>query len=184
MKKISLVCVVLALMIGCSRVGVEHEAISPAKLSGLQSFSWLTSESASTDVRVNNPTVHKHVIAAVEKELEKKGYTQGTKEDADFLVSWFGKVDEKVKEQSIAHFYGSYGYGAVAASMPEKVAEGAVKKTYREGTLIVDIIDPRNGDVIWRGTSSDTLVAGMDEKEVAAYLNASVRRVLAKFPKR
>lgn len=169
---------------GCSTVEVEHKMANPTKVEGLQSFAWVEAGGGNSDVRVKNPMVDKQVRKAVEKELTRKGYSKVGPEAADFFVSWFGKVNDEVKEQSISHFYRSYGYGALAGSMEGKVAEGAVKQTYKKGTLVLDILDSKSKQLIWRGIGKDTIVEGMSDQEIGAYINKSVRAIIDNFPVR
>ncbi|WP_136809418.1 DUF4136 domain-containing protein [Desulfosediminicola flagellatus] len=184
MRNIVLFIVVVVMMSGCSTVEVKHNVASPSKLYGFQYFAWVESGEASGDVRAKNPKIDKYVRTAVEKELIMKGYSKVEPEHANFLVSWFGRVEEKVKEQTISHFYRSYGYGALAGKMKDTVAEGAIKTSYDEGTLVLDILDNKDKEVVWRGVGTDTIVDGMNDSQIAAYINKSVRMIVADFPDR
>ena len=120
----------------------------------------------------------------MERELTRKGYQVVPCENADFLVSWFGKVNEKVRHQDIDHFYRSYGYGTLSATQPVAAERGSVAKIMSEGTLMVDIVDGQDRQVIWRGSATDSVRQGMSEIEVAAYIERSVKKLLSEFPTR
>lgn len=185
MRNIILFMAVVVVMSGCSTVEVKHKVASPSKLYGFQYFAWVESDKASGDVRAKNPKIDKYVRTAVEKELIMKGYSKVEPEHASFLVSWFGRVEEKVKEQTISHFYRSYGYGgALASKMEGTVDEGAIKTSYDEGTLVLDILDNKDKEVVWRGVGTDTIVEGMNDSQIAAYISKSVKMIIADFPGR
>lgn len=184
MRNVMLLLTVALVMFGCSTVEVEHKVASPSLLYDFQYFSWVEGGEDNGEVRGKNPMVEKYVRKAVEKELIMKGYTKVEPEYANFLVSWFGKVNEKVKEQSIDHFYRSYGYGTLSAKMKDSVAKGAIKSSYKEGTLVLDVVDSKSKEVVWRGVGTDTIFDDMSDNQIAAYINKSVRMIVKDFPAR
>lgn len=185
MRTLIVICSILVLLGGCSTMEVQHSTGSAAKISSLSSFAWMDSKEKGGEVRTPQPSVDRYVRQAVERELVIKGYSRGEPDSADFLISWFGKVDEKVQEQDISHFYDSYGYGgALAAALPEMVEKGAVRKNYEEGTLVIDVIDRESGNLLWRGAATDTFVQKVDDKEAGMIINKAVREIMSKFPSR
>ncbi len=47
------------------------------------------------------------------------GYVKDDNGSPDFLITWFGAIEKKVKKESIDHFYSTYGYGSVASQMDQ-----------------------------------------------------------------
>jgi len=185
MKNIFFCCVFVLLLSGCGAVNVTTEVDTTVDFSGLTSFSWLQTDTQPGDnVRVNNPEVITIVRAAVEKRLLAMGYERQEGEGADFFVTWFGAIEKKVKVQSIDHFYTSYGYGAVASSMPLESRKGGKSIEYEEGTIIIDALIPGSHKVYWRGIGTDRLLKGMDSVEAKLYLDRIVGQILKNFPPR
>ena len=166
---------------GCSAVTVDHDSLAGVDFSTMKNYSWLNGDSGS-EVKARNPKVNMMVMSSVGQQLKNKGYNRTTEENADFYVTWFGKVDEKVSQQSISHFYRTSGYGVLAGQYPEAVEAGGGEKTYLEGTLILDVIEAKSNKVIWRGSAADTIREGMSDAEIAAYIQRSVSKILAPFP--
>jgi len=54
---------------------------------------------------------------------------------------------------------------------------------YREGTLIIDIIDTKNGNQVWRGAVVSVL-DGMKPDEVDARIKSAVQAIFKKFPEK
>lgn len=171
------------LLSACSTVTVDHRSAESADFSVLKNYSWLSSDAAA-EIQARNPKIEKMVMTAVNQQLRGKGYNRTTEGNADFYVSWFGKVNEKVAEKSISHFYRTSGYGVLAGQQPAMVEKGAETKPYVEGTLILDIIEARSKKVIWRGSAADTIKEGMSDAEIVAYIQRSVNKILAAFPGR
>ncbi len=185
MRNIFFCCLLVAMLTGCGSVKVNIEADKSVDFSKLATFSWLqTDEAPGKDVRVNNPEVVTLVRSAVEKQLRAMGYEKKEGAGADFLVTWFGAIENMVKVQSIDHFYTSYGYGAVASSMPLKSREGEQVTQYEEGTIIIDFLIPGNHKVFWRGIGTNRLLKGMNRADAELYIGRIVRQILKSFPPR
>lgn len=181
MKNVLICLLSIIWLTGCSTVAVNFEVNESADFAQLKHYAWVEEESGDK-VRVTKPQVGRNVVSSVDRHLSRKGYVLTEKSEADFLVSWFGRVKDKVAQNNIDHFYNTYGYGALAATQPEMVAEGGGSRNFSKGTLIIDLLDAKTKKVIWRGTATDTIVADMSEGDVAAYIERSVRQVLSGFP--
>lgn len=54
---------------------------------------------------------------------------------------------------------------------------------YREGTLLIDLIDTKNGNQVWRGAAVSVL-DGMKPDEVDARIKTAVKAIFKKFPEK
>jgi len=168
---------------GCAKIDVQSEYGPGADFSSLKTYSWIElKDEGSEKLRVKNPRIDKWVKATADKVLEQKGYMQVTGKDSDFKIAWFGAVETKVKQESIDHFYSSYGYGPVAVAAGETSQIEGRKVEYSEGTILMDIINPQNHEMIWRGSGVAKLVKGMDESEAARYVERLVTQILKELP--
>ncbi len=183
MRRILFSCILMLTLAGCGSVNVQTEVGEATDFSQLGSYGWFDMGEASlAGVRGTNPEVDSWVKASVEKELMKKGYRKASQGEPDFLLSWFGAVETKVKVDSIDHFYSSYGYGPVASSMPLEAKKGDTSREYREGTILLDVLDPVNHTMLWRGVGTDRVLQDLDLDEVALYVNRVVKNILKTFP--
>ena len=176
---------IVIMLAGCSQVQTGSEIDDAADFSALTTYCWLhDTEKAADDVRLNDPRVRNTVRTAVEDALASKGYEKVDREQADFLVTWFGAIEQKIKKENIDHFYAPYGYGtlyrdpALNTESPRKILE------YEEGTIIIDIVDPQSRKLIWRGSGSGRIAEDQPEQTALRNLNRSVTRILAPFPQR
>jgi hypothetical protein len=183
MRSMLLVCICIVMLTGCAQVAVQTEMGEAVDFNALRTYAWLQIDTGpGDDVRVNNPMVVKQVRLAVEKNLAKRGYTKGDATNADFLVTWFGAVESKVTVSSIDHFYKTYGYGAVAATMPATLKQGGTVRQFNEGTIVIDLIDPASQEMMWRGSGTERILKGMDEVDVGLYINKVVSQILRELP--
>ncbi|CAM3577103.1 Lipoprotein [Pontibacter korlensis] len=96
------------------------------------------------------------MIQAIEKELQERGYTK-VDENPDVLVAYDVSVsvpEEKDKTEKFSQGFG-YSYGYMSgyrydyghADMPGYRSVDL----FKEGTLIIDFINPRSNMLLWRG---------------------------------
>ena len=183
MKQLLYSCILMLVLSACGGVDVQTEVGNGANLARLTSYAWLdTDETSLKGVRPANPDVNEWVKTAVENQLEKKGYTMVPSEQAEFLISWIGSIEQKIQVQSVDHFYRSYGYGAVASSMPLVKRKGDTTREYQEGTIILDVLDPESNTMLWRSSGTDRLLQGLDKEETVLYVNRLVKNILKTFP--
>jgi len=57
-------------------------------------------------------------------------------------------------------------------------------RTYREGSLILEMTDARSGEVVWVGEAEDVFQPGMDPKDAESRVQEAVQRLLEGFPPR
>ncbi len=70
---------------------------------------------------------------------------------------------------------GSYGGMSVGMSTTDV-------REYTEGTLIIDFVDPKADQLIWRGTGQSRLSESKTPEERTENINEAVAKILAQFP--
>ncbi len=179
-----LLLLVLSFTAGCSTVQVKSDFNPKTDFSRLKTYQWLKSnDKPSDDVRINNEFVINTIRAAVEKDLQTKGFTRVDNGQADFVIAWFGAIEQKIKSENIDHFYRPYGYGTLYRDPYWNAQPTTVNVSeYEQGSLIFDFLDPGTHTLLWRGIGSDTLKENQSERQVIQNLNAAVTQILAGFP--
>ena len=137
----SIMALLLVFAAGCVSSLQTDSAQDPAvEFSHLETFAWLAEEELpGDDVRVRDERVRKTVHDAIEQTLIAKGYRKTGLDQADFVVAWFGAIEQKIKKEYLDHLYSPYGYGtllrdpALNRTTPQKIEE------FEEGTLIIDL---------------------------------------------
>lgn len=54
--------------------------------------------------------------------------------------------------------------------------------TYDKGVLTIDVLAPDGGELLWRGTGTDTVSELADRKDVFLQVEKVVEKILAQFP--
>jgi hypothetical protein len=139
------------------------------------------------DVLVRNPLVFKRVKTAVDTQLSAKGYIQKLTGPTDFMVAVQAGIKERMYMQPYPPaFYYHRGFyrGRIGWYYPwwDPYMPPPPPRYYEEGTLIVDIIDGRTGDLAWRGMARGIVQDYDNIESMQEDINDAVFRILAKFP--
>jgi len=171
---------------GCAHLRVETDYDRDLDFSQFRSFTWLeppvTIEPSESpidelvDPFEKNSLLDKRVRQAVERELLARGYRRAPDGRSEFELQYHVILKDRTKIRSYSSgYYGyrgyPYGYGGSLG--------GVSSYDYKEGTLIIDIIDARTRRLAWRGWAVGATRKGYytDEK-----VSEAVKAVLKHFP--
>ena len=89
-----------------------------------------------------NPTTAQRIIDAVDENCKKIGYTKS--DDGDLLIKYLIKNTSRQFVEECVQEYGRFSGG-------EYCRERVV--TYKEGSLIIDIINADTNEIVWHGAA-------------------------------
>ena len=171
------------LLAGCSTLTIQTDYNPEYDFSAIKTYQWVKNEKHSDDVRVNNSLIINRVNKAINQNLQSKGLTEKKTGEADVFVNWFGGIDNKIRQETINHYYGGmyrgYGY-PYGGYWPGYTQTYNVE--YQEGTLIIDILDGKSHELIWRGTGQDYVEDNQTPEEITQGINQAVEGIMESFP--
>jgi len=170
------VLLVAVMLVACSSIRVTVDYDPNEDFSTYRTFAWLPEGPQPTgDYRVDNDLIDSRIRAAVRRSLRSKGFTQVLEGVPDFYVVYHLSIESKLDVYSVNRGYiDYYGWGW---SVPEtRVRE------YEEGTLVIDIADPRDKELVWRGVGQGRVRQQSTPEKTTAEVNAAVAEILAAFP--
>ena len=127
-----------------------------------------------------NPIVSAMVTAAVDEQLAAKGI-QKVDTDPDLTVVVFGSTDS---DMHVSNPSWSPSLNSIATG----VAVGSQSWLVTKGTLVVDLLDSKTKNSVWRGQATQTLDRGptgdkaKDAKNVEKPIKNSVKKMFKQFP--
>lgn len=176
-----LIALLIAALAGCAMTP-RHEFDQQANFSELRTFSWLEPEYGDREVSVSHPVLDSPLLGqrvrqAVTRELQERGYVQ-VEENPDFLVTYH--TAEREDERPRSGTYMSLGYGrGHSPFFGSSVLLDLTPRSFQEGTLIIDVVNARSDELIWRGWNDAVLnQRSFDQQRV----NESVDYILSAFP--
>ncbi len=188
---------------GCATLQVETDYDPELSLTQFSTYDWVDQEAyadATGDPALDSPLLKRHIRDAVERELGRMGYRKVTSDTPDFRIAYSMTAEEKLRS------YGSYGYGGYGGfgrygrfgrfgrfggfggyggygsyGYPGAGYAGGVRE-YLQGTLVLDIIDVRTEEVIFRGWARKSLDSDPSPEKVRKYVTEAVAEILEDFP--
>lgn len=174
----------LPVLAACSPLTVSTDYDTGYDFSGLATYAWLESEAPSEDIRINNSLIIKRVVNAVNTALQSSGYQLVDRGSADFFVTWFGGIEDKIRLETIDSWYGGLGYDSgrwgYRGYWPGYIRTYSYE--YQQGTLIIDIADSSSKQLIWRGTGQEYLEPQQTPQQITEGINRTVNDILSRFP--
>lgn len=118
---------------------------------------------------------------AATRELERLGYRHD-EANPDLLVNFSADVSNRQDvTKTPASVRGVYGFRPAAYRAWTGYAYDIDVREYKAGTLIVDLVDARKKQLVWRGIAEGELGKSA-QKDPAATIDRAVSAIFGKFP--
>ncbi|HFB64160.1 MAG TPA: DUF4136 domain-containing protein [Aeromonadales bacterium] len=172
---IQLILMALVVMISaCSSTPrVNYDKKANFSFDQLKSYAILQSKDKDAFLTLDD----NRAINAIKTILNQKGYEETSEDKADFIVSYQVVNDKKYRMDTYYDPWGYrpfwYGYGGYG---------GNYLREYQVGTLIIDLIDPKAKEVIWRGSTSSRVKKNLTPVERASRIQDAVSLILKVLP--
>lgn len=162
------------LLAGCTQIRVKSDFNPQADFSRLNTYAWLPGLNPTNDPRLDTKLLDNRVRAAVDRELAAKGFRKVADDSASFYVAYHPYLMRGT--QSVREPVGPYTYRWWGGWGPTYTYQ------FDEGTLAVDVIDPRANELMWRGAASATIDPRASPKTRGERVDQAIHSVLEKFP--
>jgi hypothetical protein len=168
--------VVSALLIGAcaTTMSVSSHVARGVDFTRYRTYDWGPADDLPTgDLRLDrNPFFQDHLQGAVERQLALRGFERSASGTPDLLIHYHASIDRRLDVHDVDRRYGH----CLAEDCQSDVT------TYEAGTLVLDIVDTRTDDVIWRGWAQDSVEGVLDNPDkMARQINEAVERMLARL---
>ncbi len=171
----------------CASAVQVRTALSPdASLSGLRTFRVqptpkpsIASTQSTSDPMLVNSISNRALRGDLRQGFEKLGYAVNDS-TPDFCVAYYASTNQQLDITAWDYGYSLRprwwrGWGPRYRDMYEPMVT-----QYTQGTVIVDVFDPKNKELLWRGQGVAAVSDNQDQ--YLQDLQATVAAILAKFP--
>ena len=168
------VVVILFSAVYASAQKVSVGADPGVDLTKYKTYAWTTGTISA------NPIVSAMVVSSVDEQLAAKGI-QKVEADPDLTVVVFGSTES---DMHVSNPSWSPSLNSIATG----VAVGSQSWLVTKGTLVVDLLDAKTKNSVWRGQATQTLDRGptgdkaKDAKNVEKPIRNSVKKMFKQFP--
>ena len=167
-RMLNVIGVLLSLMVIATQAQtVQSDYDRSFNFSNLKTFGFAVQNRSDKDALAGDTLNEGRIRAAMESQLIANGL-RSENERPDFVIAFYVTTKNKLNVQDY-----SYGPPRWFASRDIRVNQ------YSEGTLMLDFIDVKTNQVIWRGRASGTL----ELKNVDKKINKSAEKLVKQFVK-
>jgi hypothetical protein len=162
------------LLAACSSIHVKSSHNNKYDFSVYQTYRWFDAQ-LTADILVKNPYLKELITAEVDVNLAAKGFVRMMTDSSDLMVAIHAGIQDRIQ---------TTGWGGNVGYHPWWGPYGSQVDTryYEEGTLVIDILDQRKGELIWRGLATGALKSYDSNEEMTRAIQEYVNRILKKFP--
>lgn len=176
-------CSAIVLALTACAPWIKTEFDPQADFSALKTFVWVAPQRQSVESPILDSTLlDSKVQDAVTTALRARGFVPGTPDSADFIVTYHAAKDVENRSGSWSTSIG-IGIGdpwwATRYPWHSRIVFSPATEQYDAAILIIDILDPSDNSLLWRGWRSKPLQQRYFTPEA---VQATVTEILAEFP--
>ena len=169
---ITLLILALAGLTACQTVQVESDYDETVDFARYQTFDWLPQPRNAPHNDQINDILDNRIKRAIEAELVTDGYQKNQRGRPDLYVVYHAATRRQIDRT----YFERWGYNRRG----QLRRRGAVRvESYKEGTLIIDLVDAEQRELVWRGTATGAV---SDLKQTDKKLFGAVERIFEEFP--
>jgi hypothetical protein len=194
MKKLKLFITTImaaAFLMSCGS-GSNISKDSSKKLKNYDTYSYLPNQDTILNRDYNNDRVHEVIISTINNNMASEDFAIDNRQP-DVLVYVHTMFDEKVDVNAnpvytnfsyyrpglyIGPYYEDYTYENYF-TIQRIGADGAIRQIpYKEKSIVIDFIDRRTNQILWRGTADEEIGSRRLERDLRNYVD----EIFKKFP--
>jgi hypothetical protein len=177
MKSITIFSILISFIIitACSSLDITSDYDPSQDFSKYKNYRWAKmKERHKDDLLAQNIRLWKRVQSAVDKSLKEKGFEKLDRGKPDFIVF----IHAGVQQRTDVYHHGAYRYRGWWGPY----GGYTTVNQYKQGTLVIDIVDRIEKELSWRGMASDVVRNYSDSQELQEEIDYVVKAILDDFP--
>ncbi len=171
----------LLLLAGCSTISVNYDYDTSTNFGTFRSFAWAPEPDLSTtqmdaaQASRRSGLLSNRIRSSVNKTLATKGLTLN-ETAPDLLAVFHIGVQDKIQVTNWGYHYSNYYWGGYGGQQMDVYQ-------YQEGQMIIDLVDAKSMDLVWRGSGTGVVdSSNKSPEEMQALIDDVVAKILANYP--
>lgn len=157
----------------CAPMQVHTYVPRGSDVRSFHTYAWAPAGAFDTgDPRLDDNTMFvDRLQSAVERQLARKGWATAVGGQADLVIHFHARVDQRLD--------------LAEPSRPGRANEAGAggPQVHDAGTLLLDFIEPRSNRLVWRGWAEGSIEGVIDNQAwMNEKIDGAVERILATFP--
>lgn len=181
---------IVALLFSSCGTKVDKNATPAKSLSSYSSYSFLPNRDTIQTSSFDNALVNELVIDQIREKMDENNYRLD-RNQPDILVHYHLMLDEEMAANSnpvytnytyfrpgyfVGPYYQNYVYNNYF-TIPRISGSDIKQVPYKEGTMVIDFIDRRTNEIIWRETATEKITPRNFREQIKSNVNAIFSRL-------
>lgn len=177
---------------GCSSLSLSTDYDDSIDFSTFKTYRWhADNEHNTASLKYLDNIMDQRIRSTVDQQLAAKDFTKKLDGNVDFYVNYSVVIDDRTDIRTYNNYNGMYpgysyraGYGYYGRGMGVAYSTGPETQVthYKQGTLIIDIVNPETDQLIWRWAADGRLPKGSDREKSDKLVQKYVTKILSNFP--
>jgi hypothetical protein len=171
--RLSAVMIAALVVASCAPIRVNSYVTRDLDLRRYHTYAWAPPDTFTTgDPRLDNNTFFsERVQRAVDGQLRRRGFEKAGGGAPDFVVHYHARVEQRLETTQFRPGEPACERGDCGPSI------------YDAGTLLIDFVDPRSNQLLWRGWAERGLTGVVDDQKwMEEAVDDAVRRIMERLP--
>lgn len=169
----------------CSSMNAFSDFDPSADFGSYKAWDWMPEpEKPNPDPRLNDAMVRGQFQSAIAEELLRRGYKNALT-NPDFLVAYHLSLEAKLRMEVVNEYYGYDYHGNYGSTWGSaRHGQAALPEDYEQGTLLLDVLDAKTRQLVWRGTVQAEVYPGLEPAKREERIREAVKKGFSSFPPR
>jgi hypothetical protein len=167
-RGMGLVLVLLACGVALAQ-DVTTNSMPGVNFAKYHTYKWVSIQGASYP----NQIVDAQIKQSLDSQLASKGLTKTDDDKADLYIGYQVSIDQE-RQWNAYGMGGGLRWGGGMAT--------AQQSTISIGTLVLDMYDPSNKELVWTGRATKTLDSSANQQKKQKNLDKAMQKLLKNFP--
>ena len=175
---------VLGLLTACAGFSVHYDYDRGASFAAYRSFDWAPADPKGKAQAPANTIMDRRVRRLLEQELGTKGLRLDPGGNPDLRIACYPVYRDRLVHTTTT-FGPAWGWGYGWGPRPwgyGPVVGYRETQTYREGSIVVEMVDSRSNQLVWQGAADGALTGLQDPRDAEEQVALAVHKLLEKFP--
>jgi hypothetical protein len=168
--------IIYMVMSGCGpsiKIGYDYD--TEKDFASYETYDYLTTP----DNTQMKELVLKRIKQALDRELSARGLKY-SEDQPDLLIAMHSNVQSNLAVTGWGYSYGPYT--VYWSSWGYHGAYGLQTREYNKGTLIVDFVDAKSREMVWRGIAQSALPEIPRSEQIEKIVNEAVSGIMKNYP--
>jgi hypothetical protein len=173
------VALALATQLSCRSMRIASDFDPRFDFAGIRTYAWLPDppDFQGDTLQLHSELIDRRTRRVVSRELQALGWERVAIEQADIHVTYYLAIEDRVRIRVVSNSWRYHRAGWVEHHRTE-----SMRREYEKGTMILDLLEPKERSLVWRASALTRIRGGSDTSRRRQQINEAAAKLVAEIP--